>query len=311
MKILVTGATGFIGRALIENLKGDSSYQLVTAVRSMENDMEKISRCVFIGDIDGKTRWEKALGGIDVVIHAAAKTNSTAGKKVDSINELRAVNTEGTINLAKQAARFAVKRFIFISTIKVGGETTTKGKAFTADDEPSPKTPYAISKMEAERELLKIAKETGMEVVIIRPPLVYGKGAKGNIETIIKLVDSGTPLPFASLKNKRSMVGIDNLIDFIKTCITHKAAGNQKFLVSDGDDLSTAELIKMIAQAKGKKAFLIPCPTFMVKIMLKAIGRGEVAESVCGNLQADISKTRELLDWKPLLTAMDGLYKLQ
>jgi len=225
----------------------------------------------------------------------------------DSLSAFRAVNVVGTLKLAKQAASEGVKRFIFISTIKVNGEATVLGEPFQADDLPAPEDAYGLSKLEAEQGLKLLAAETGMEVVIIRPPLVYGRGVKGNFGSMIKLVEKEIPLPFGAIHNKRSLVGIDNLVDLIVRCIDHPAAANQVFLAGDGQDLSTPELVRSLAMAMGKRTRLISLPTGVLKFGATLLGKRALADRLLGSLQVDITKTRELLEWQPRHSVEEGL----
>jgi nucleoside-diphosphate-sugar epimerase len=309
MKILVTGATGFVGGALVRHLVSDKGYEVIAAVREPNENLEKIVRCVKIAGLAIDTNWQEALTGVEVVIHAAARVHIMRETVADPLDEFRKTNVQGTLNLARQAASAGIRRFIFISSVKANGETTEIGKPFTADAIPVPLDAYGISKMEAENGLKEIAQQTGMELVIIRPPLIYGSGAKGNFATLVKLVKLGLPLPFGSLSNKRSLASIDNLVDLIAVCIRHENAKNQIFMVSDGEDLSTAELIKKIGKALGKPAMLIPFPKLMINLLLRLIGKTEISHRICGSLQVDISKTRQLLNWKPVLSVDNGLRK--
>jgi nucleoside-diphosphate-sugar epimerase len=215
------------------------------------------------------------------------------------LTEFRKVNVEGTLRLARRAAESGVKRFIFISSIKVNGESTVLGKPFKANDFPAPADPYGVSKYEAEEALKQLSLDTGMEVVIIRPPLVYGPGVKANFLSMLSWLNKGVPLPLGAIRNRRSLVAIGNLVDLIVTCIEHPAAANQIFLVSDGDDLSTPQLLQCLARALGKKAWLLPLPEWSLKLVASAIGRRAVAQRICGSLHVDIDKNRKLLDWAP------------
>jgi len=225
----------------------------------------------------------------------------------DPLAEYRRVNVDGTLNLARYAVEAGVKRFVFISSIKVNGEQIAPGRPFTCDDTPTPKDPYAISKLEAEQGLQQIALETGMEVVIIRPPLVYGPGVKGNFASMIKLVEKGLPLPFGAIDNRRSLVGLDNLVDLIITCIDHPNAANQVFLVSDGEDLSTSGLLRRVAKAMGKPSRLIPVPAGLLQLGATVLGKKAIGQRLLGSLQVDISSTRERLDWTPPVSVDEGL----
>jgi len=225
----------------------------------------------------------------------------------DPLAEYRRVNVEGTLKLARQAAAAGVKRFVFISSIKVNGEATFNKNAFFADDDPAPEDAYGQSKLEAELGLMQLAEETRMEVVIIRPPLVYGPSVKGNFSSMIKLVQMGLPLPLGAIHNKRSLVGIDNLVDLIIRCIDHPAATNQVFLAGDGEDLSTTELLRGVGNAMGKPTRLIPVSAGLLQLGATLLGRKDMAQRLLGSLQVDISKTCELLDWKPPYTVEEGL----
>jgi nucleoside-diphosphate-sugar epimerase len=263
--------------------------------------------CVSIGDIGPDTDWEQALRGTDKVVHVAARVHIMGDTVSCPLEEYRKVNVHGTLNLARQAAQAGVGRFVFISSIKVNGEKTLPGKPFTPDDSPAPEDPYARSKFEAEQGLHKLAQETGMEVVIIRPPLVYGPGVKGNFAKMIRLVEHGLPVPFGAIHNQRSMVGLDNLVDLIVTCIDHPAAANQVFLAGDGEDISTPELLRGIARAMDKPVRLIPVPAWILVPVATLLGKRAVAQRLLGSLQMDISKTRELLGWEPQVSVEEGI----
>jgi nucleoside-diphosphate-sugar epimerase len=261
---------------------------------------------VIAREVDGLTAWADLLLGQDVVIHTAARAHVMEDEVADALAEYRRVNVDGTLNLARQAAAAGVKRFIFISSIKVNGEQTPLGQPFTADDTPAPEDAYGISKWEAEQGLLQLASETDMEVVIIRPPLVYGPGVKGNFANMIKLVSKGLPLPLGAIHNQRSLVALDNLVDLIVTCIDHPAAANQVFLAGDGQDLSTTRLLRCVARALGKPSRLIPVPASFLKLAAALLGKKAVAQRLLGSLQLDISKARHLLGWTPPITVEEG-----
>lgn len=303
--VLITGATGFVGRVLASQLAGCEKFYVSAALRS-DNGFDECPSQV-VGDFSDNTDWSSALIDQQVVIHAAARAHIMKDEVADPLAEYCKVNVEGTLNLARQAAAAGVKRFIFISSIKVNGEQTPLGKPFTADDTPSPEDAYGISKMEAEQGLRQLAAKTGMEVVIIRPPLVYGPNVKGNFASMIKLVEKGLPLPLGAVHNKRSLVALDNLVDLIITCIDHPAAANQVFLAGDGKDLSTTELLRGVARAMGKPARLIPVPAGLLQLGATVLGKKAMAQRLLGSLQVDISKARELLGWTPPLTVEQGL----
>jgi len=305
----VTGATGFIGKALCVELNAKKFKVMEVArlsgVLEYPNEVGKI----FIEGIESQTEWHTALKNIDVVVHLAARVHVLHDTSVNALAKFRKVNVEGTLNLARQAANAGVKRFVFISTIKVNGENTLSGQAFVADDEPNPLDFYAISKLEAEDGLRQLAVDTDMEVVIIRPPLVYGAGVKANFQTMMRYLVKGLPLPFGLVVNKRSLVALDNLVDLIMLCMTHPAAANMTFLVCDGEDLSTTELLRRLAVFMGKKVWLLPVPVSLLGGALLLLGKGAVVQRLCGNLQIDDSKTRKLLEWSPPVSLDQALYQ--
>lgn len=307
MKVLVTGSNGFVGRAVLQRLNNMSGVEALGSVRRAAAFTEVGASVVAVGDLSAQTDWSVALAGIDVVLHAAARVHVMDDTATDPLVEFRRINVYGTLNLARQAAASGVRRFVFISSIKVNGETTELDQPFTADDEPAPLDPYGISKMEAEQGLRKIAAETGMEVVIIRPPLVYGPGVKANFQAMMRWLARGVPLPLGAIHNRRSMVSLDNLVDLIVTCIDHPAAANQTFLVSDGEDLSMTQLLQRLGRALGKPARLIPVPAMLLKAGAALVGKPAIAQRLCGSLQVDISKTRQLLGWTPPLSVDEGL----
>jgi UDP-glucose 4-epimerase len=305
--VLVTGATGFTGRALITKLCALNIDHIVCASRTtLELCGANLSFFQCDDSID-KQDWRCALRGVDVLLHLAARVHVMRDTTTDPFAEFRRVNVQGTLNLARQAAESGVRRFVFISSIKVNGEATQPGHPFTADDAPAPLDPYGVSKMEAEEGLRQIAAETGMEAVIIRPPLVYGPGVKANFAALMRAVQLGWPLPLGAVHNQRSLVGLDNLMDFIVTCTTHPQAANQTFLVSDGHDLSSTELVRAMAQAAGMPARLVPVPVRVLQAGASLMGKEKAVQRLCGNLQVDISKARILLGWVPPVTVEEGL----
>ena len=306
MKIHLTGATGFVGQALQAQLYL-SSHNPFTTVRAKQSDLTSNVNSLVVGDINATTKWSDALHGIDAVVHLAARVHVMHDNVLDPLAEFRIVNTDGTLNLARQATASGVRRFIYLSSIKVNGEATHHGCPFTPNDLAAPQDPYGISKHEAEVGLRAIARTTGMQVVIIRPTLVYGAGAKGNFKSLMKLVARGLPLPLASIDNRRSLVGIDNLVDFIITCLEHPAAANETFLVSDGEDLSTPDLIRRMARAMDRPARLLPVPKSVLMAAAAMLGKRDMAQRLCGSLQVDISKARTLLGWNPPVSVDEGL----
>jgi nucleoside-diphosphate-sugar epimerase len=302
--ILVTGANGFIGRALCRELKA-RQYAIRGALRSEPGE----GQCG-VGDIGPETEWKKALRGVDVVIHTAARVHVMRDEVADPLAQYRQVNTEGTLNLARQAVDANVRRFIFISSIKVNGESNVPGKPFTADDICRPEDPYGISKWEAEAGLHGLAEKTGLEVVIIRPPLVYGPGVKANFQRMLRWIHHGLPLPLGAVDNKRSLVALANLVDLIIRCIEHPSAANQVFLAADGQDVSTTELLYGLGKALEKPARLFPFPVSLLLAASALLGKREVVHRLTGSLQVDISRARLLLEWEPPLSIEEGLYEV-
>ena len=306
MTMLVTGANGFVGSALCARLRKDGA-PVRGAVRS-SNARPGGTEGVTIDGLASDTDWSEALKNVEQVVHLAARVHVMNDKSSEPLAEFRRVNVEGTAALARQAAAAGVRRFVFLSSVKVIGEFTEAGQPFTADDAPAPEDPYGVSKHEAEQLLRQIADETGMEVVIIRPPLVYGPGVKANFESMIRWLARGVPLPLAAVtQNRRSLVALDNLMDLIVTCLNHPAAANQTFLVSDGEDLSTAQLLKRMSAAMGKPARLFDVPPGLLKLGATLLNKPGIYQRLCGSLQLDIAKTRQLLDWTPPVSVDEGL----
>lgn len=306
-KVLITGATGFIGRMLIHMLRKETEINFFGTARQQVLGELAETEIKLIGNMDAMTDWSSTLPGVGVIIHTAARAHIMRDEAVDPLAEYRKINVDGTLSLARQAVAAGVKRFIFLSSIKVNGEATVDARAFSANDGPAPEDAYGVSKLEAEQGLLRLAAETGMAVVIIRSPLVYGPGVKGNFASMIKLVDRGLPLPLGAIHNKRSLIGIDNLVDLIIRCIDHPAAANQVFLAGDGEDISTTELLRGVGRAMGKPARLISVPAGLLQFCATLLGRKAMAQRLLGSLQVDISKTCDLLDWKPPYTVEEGL----
>jgi nucleoside-diphosphate-sugar epimerase len=304
VNVLLTGATGFLGSRIAENLHGRNQHSVLCASRQA---VDRCDQSVVVGSLDSDTDWSTALAKQQVVIHTAARAHIMKDEVPDPLAEYRKVNVDGTLNLARQAAEAGVRRFVFISSIKVNGEQTPLNQPFTAEDSPAPEDAYGISKMEAEQDLQALAAETGMEVVIIRPPLVYGPGVKGNFASMTRLVEKGLPLPLGAIHNKRSLVALDNLVDLIITCIDHPAAANQVYLAADGEDLSTTELLQGVAKAMGKPSRLVPVPARLLMFGATVLGKKAMAQRLLGSLQVDISKARNLLGWQPPLSVEEGL----
>jgi nucleoside-diphosphate-sugar epimerase len=306
-QVLITGANGFVGQALCATA-ASSGFLIKGAVR-VPQSLPTAIETVVIGAIDSNTDWRNALQCINVVVHLAARVHIMNDQSADPLSDFRKTNVDGTLNLAKQAALAGVQRFVFISSIKVNGESTPLEQPFRADDEPMPMDAYGLSKREAEDALRQLAVETGMDVVIIRPPLVYGAGVKANFLNMMRWLDKGIPLPLGTIHNQRSLVALDNLVDLIITCINHPAAANQTFLVSDGDDMSTSQLLRRMANALGKSARLLPIPAWLLQSGASLLGKHAVAQRLCGSLQLDISKTRQLLNWTPPVSVDEALRK--
>ncbi len=307
-KVLLTGCTGFVGRSVLTRLCRDGE----AVVACSRTEMLKAPSAVEymqVADLDSNTDWTLVLSGIAAVIHCAARVHVMNDTSSDPLTEFRQINVDGTLNLARQAAAAGVRRFIFISSIKVSGEGTVLGAPYHADAQPAPVDPYGISKMEAEQGLRILATETTMEVVIIRPVLVYGPGVKANFLSMMRWLHKSVPLPFGAIDNRRSLVALDNLVDLIVTCIDHPAAANQTFLVSDGEDLSTTELLRRMGAALGKSARLLPVPSRLLEVGAATLGKQALAQRLCGSLQVDINKTRELLNWTPPLGVDEALRK--
>lgn len=305
--VFVTGGSGFLGGALLRSLAFTGHYSLIAALRrDCVNLPQSISRRIF-PRIAADTDWRTALNQVDVVVHAAARVHVMDESAADPLAEFRRVNVDVTLRLAGEAASAGVKRFIYISSIKVNGEFTAPGCAFTADDTPQPADPYGISKLEAELGLKALAKNTGMEVVIIRPVLVYGIGVKANFLSMMRWLQRGIPLPFGAVNNQRSLVSLDNLIDLVETCFEHPAAANQTFLVSDGHDVSTTELLRSIAHALGRPSVLLPVPVSLMNMAAKWLGKDAVAQRIFGSLQVDIDKNKRVLGWTPPVSFQQGL----
>lgn len=305
---LLTGATGFVGKAVLATLKSGSGHNVTIALRSKGLNVN-CDNIKLIGDISSNTDWNDCLANQNVVIHSAARVHIMDDRSDDPLQAFRKVNVEGTLALARQAAQAGVRRFIFISSIKVNGEGTSLGKPYTAFDVPAPRDPYGISKFEAEEALKALAAETGMDVVIVRPVLVYGPGVKANFHSMMAWLCKGAPLPLGAIHNKRSLVALDNLVDLIVTCIDHPAAANQTFLVSDGNDLSMTQLLRGLAGALNKPARLIPVPAWLIQTAATALGKRAVAQRLCDSLQVDITHTCETLGWQPPVSVEQAFKK--
>ena len=302
--ILITGYSGFVGSHLLNDInhlykikllgrsKGCSSYEHLTA------------------NIDAISDYSKVLQDVDTIIHIAARVHIMNENSSDPLRDFRAVNTAGTLNLAKQAVNAGVKRFIFVSTIKVNGESTSNASPYKSSDRTKPEDPYGVSKSEAENQLLALSKETGLEIVIIRPPLVYGGGVKANFASLFKLVGKRIPLPLRAINNnKRSLVSVYNLIDLIKVCIEHPKASNQVFLVSDDNDISTSDMVALMAKVQGVNNYSIPFPVWCFNFLGRLLNKQDVVDRLVGSLQVDITHTIDTLNWKPPHSVEEGFAK--
>ena len=311
--VLITGATGFVGSRLATYLSTQvPGVDLRLAVRHRPDDLQvpnvlPAGSIEVVGDINPLTHWTNSLVGVDVVIHLAARVHVMNDVAFDPLEEYRNANTLATIHLAEEAANAGVKRFIYLSSIKVNGEETASGKSYSEDSMPAPIDPYGVSKWEAELGLEKVCAQTGMEFVIIRPPLIYGPGVKANFQKLMGLVAKGLPLPLGSIRNQRSMLALDNLVSFIAEATTNPSAANQRFLLSDGQDVSTSQLLKLLAKGMGKSIWLLPVPVFILRAAAQVLGATAAADRLLGSLQIDSSKARQLLQWQPPLSAEEGI----
>ncbi len=306
MTVLLTGASGFVGSAILKaaQLRGIKIRPVYRSHEQVKDDCQD----VLISSLDNSVDWIESLHGIEVVVHTAALTNVIRNDSQNLLAEYRRVNVEGTVNLARQAAACGVKRFVFISSIKVNGDATPLGQPFTSDDLPAPEDAYGLSKAEAEEQLILIAQETGIEVTIIRPPLIYGPGVKGNFASLLNWVHRSLPIPLGCVThNRRSLVGIDNLVQLILICLNHPNAADQIFLVSDGEDLSTSDLLRRIGEAMGRPARLIFIPVWIISLVASLMGKTIISSRLLGTLQVDNQKTCDLLNWRPHVSIDEGL----
>lgn len=308
VKVLVTGATGFVGRALVAHLRSQGKFEVRAAVRpSAVGRLPSGTEHIQVGDLDADTDWSVALAGIDVVVHLAARVHVMQEQAHDPLQAFRQVNVVGSTRLAKMAAQAGVQRLVFISSVKVNGETTPPHRPFSETSPCVPQGGYSISKFEAEQALRDVAQSHGLELTILRIPLVYGPGVGANFAALARAVARGVPLPLGRIANQRSLLCMDNLVDLVTTCLTHPAAAHQTFMASDGEDLSTTALVKRVALAMGRPAHLLNVPAWMLMAAATLLGQRAAVQRLCGNLQIDSSKARALLGWTPPVTVDEGL----
>jgi len=306
MTLLVTGASGFVGQAVCRQAAA-RGLRVRAVVRDAYPEIDGVAFAKVPG-LDAATDWTSALADCRSVVHAAARVHIMSDTASDPLAEFRRVNVQGTLQLARQAAAAGVRRFVFVSSVKVHGESTTPGHPFTAHDTPAPEDPYGISKLEAEQGLRQIAAETGLEVAIVRPPLVYGPGVKANFASLLRWLGRGRPLPLGAVHdNRRSLVALDNLVDLLLACADHPAAAHQTFLVSDGEDLSTTALLQRMGQALNRPVRLLPVPPALLRLGALVLGKSDVAQRLLGSLQVDIGHTRATLGWSPPISVDEGL----
>lgn len=308
-RVLVTGASGFVGRAVLERLKHAGTCDLCGAVRRAAAPRVHGVDVAVVGNLDQTTDWSGALARCDVVIHTAARVHIMRDAAEDPLAEFRRTNVDGTLNLARQAIAAGVRRFVFVSSIKVNGEETVAGRPFDPADEPAPVDAYGRSKLEAELGLRALLGNAGVDWVIVRPPLVYGPGVKANFLTMMRWLERGLPLPFGGVRNQRSLVALDNLVSLLHECSVHPRAANEVFLAADGEDLSTPELLRRVGAALGRPVRLFKVPPAVLVAAASLTGKRELARRLVGNLQVSAAKARNLLGWTPVVTVDEGLEK--
>ena len=309
MTIVVTGANGFVGSHLCRALQSQGmAYRAVVREGAQANP--GTAGLVRLPSLDAHTDWTTALQGATTVIHLAARVHQVQDTSADPLQAFRAINLHATLQLARCAQEMGVQRFIFVSTVKVLGEETAPGRPFHASDPAQPQDAYATSKHEAEQALRALVAGGSMELVIVRPPLVYGPGVRANFASLVRVVRRGIPLPLACVHNLRSLVGIDNLVSLLLRCTQHADAGGQNFLVSDGHDLSTPDLVRQLATALGQPARLWPVPLAGLQLAARLTGRQAAVQRLCSSLQVDISATCQGLQWAPPVSVAEGLRRM-
>jgi nucleoside-diphosphate-sugar epimerase len=308
MRVLVTGANGFVGRAILDRLGTEPRFRLRAALRDatsgLRGDVEIVS-----GGLARDTDWSAALRGCELLVHTAARVHVMRDVADDSLTEYRSVNVEGTARLAEQAVTAGVRRFVFLSSIKVNGEHTQAGRPFRPEDSPAPVDPYGVSKLEAEERLREIGSRSKLEVVVIRPVLVYGPGVKANFLTMMRAIHRGVPLPLGAVRNRRSLVALDNLVDLVLRTLDHAAAPGGTFFVSDDEDLSTPDLLRRMGEALGRPPRLLPVPVPWLRRVAATVGKGDVVRRLTDCLQVDVSETKRVLEWVPPLSVDAALRK--
>lgn len=314
-RVLVTGASGFVGQGLCRWLL-EQGYQVRAAIRTDDDGRTSeqpgrglCAERVIVKNLSDPSRWAAAMSEMDSIVHLAARVHVMREAAASPLEEFRRINLKATERMARQAAQAGVRRFVYLSTIKVNGERTF-GEPFRETDSPEPEDAYAISKWEAEQALAQVSRETGLEVVIVRPPLVYGPGVKGNFLSLLRLVHAGVPLPLASVNNRRSFVALDNLVDLIARCLEHPRAAGEVFLAADQKDLSTPELIRRIAKSMGKAARLFRFPPALLQMASRSVGKMAVYERLCGSLAVDASKANNVLGWVPISSVDEAMDKM-
>jgi nucleoside-diphosphate-sugar epimerase len=309
MKILVTGASGFVGSALLGTLSAEPQRQLVAATRSGAMASSPGVACLRVGDLGPTLDWRSALSGVHTIVHLAARVHVMRDAVADPLAEFRRVNVEGTLNLARQAAAAGAKRFIYVSSIKVNGEATAPGRPFTSRDRAAPCDAYGVSKHEAEQGLDALGAQVGMTVVTVRPPLVYGPGVRANFLRLMVLIDRRIPLPLGGVTNARSLVSVWNLCDLIRTLIDAPSLRSGVYLASDGEDLSTPSLIRRIANLMRRPGRLFSIPVPMLEALARLVGKAEEIGRLCDSLAVDISATRHELNWAPPMSVDESLHR--
>ena len=312
LNVLVTGVNGFVGAAVYKSLCKNTSLNVTGVVRKKSSaNIGPNSDFRFIDDLGPFTRWSELVCDVDVILHLAGKAHALDEGSMSCLEEYMRINTEGTLNLAKQAAAVGVRRFLFVSTVKVSGDAVNDNIASVANTDFAPAGPYAISKNAAEIGLRKISEESGMEVTIIRPGMVYGPGVKGNLQKLIRFIDKGLPIPFGGVRsNRRSLIGIDNLVSLLTVSLQHPAAANRTFLASDNRDVSTYELVKLLRDLSQSRSIIIPVPIIMLKLLGKVLRIEDTLDRLLGSLKMDVSETQSILQWSPPKSFEDGIREM-